>query len=61
VISVGYYSEAEMAAWFAARDLSADWAAYQKASGPTGEHLGTTLARDVETFGTATLPELVAP
>jgi len=61
VISAGYDSEAEMAAWLAARNPSADWAAYQKASGPTGEHLGSTLARDVKTYGTATLPELVAP
>lgn len=61
VISVGYDSEAEMAAWLAVRDPSADWATYQKASRPTGEYLGGSLARDIKTWGTATLPEIVAP
>jgi hypothetical protein len=61
VISVGYDSEAEMETWTAVRDASADWAAYQKASEPTSEHLGATLARDLKTWGTATLPQLVAP
>jgi hypothetical protein len=61
VISVGYDSEAEMAAWVAVRDPSADWATYQKASRPTSEYLGVTLARDLKSWGPATLPQLVAP
>lgn len=61
VVSVGYDSEAEMAAWLAVRDPSADWAAYQRASRPTGEYLGGSLARDLETWGSATLPGIVAP
>jgi hypothetical protein len=61
VISVGHDSEAEMEAWLAVRDASADWAAYQKASEPTSEYLGATLARDLESWGTATLPQLVTP
>lgn len=61
VVSVGYDSEAEMADWVAVRDASADWATYQKASGPTAERLGTSLARDVKIWGTATLAELSAP
>ena len=61
VISVGYESEAEMAAWLAVRDPSADWATYQKASRPTAEYLGGSLARDIKTWGPATLPAIVAP
>lgn len=61
IISVGYASEAEMADWLAVRDASADWAAYQKASAPTGDFLGTSLARDLKSWGPATLPQLVAP
>jgi hypothetical protein len=61
IISVGYASEAEMADWLAVRDASADWAAYQTASEPTGEFLGTTLARDIKSWGPATLQQLVAP
>jgi len=61
VISVGYDSEAEMAAWHAVRNASADWAAYQKASRPTSEFLGASLARDLKSWGPATLPQLVAP
>lgn len=61
VISVGYDSEAEMAAWHAVRDPSADWAAYQRASRPTSEYLGASLARDLKSWGPATLPGLVAP
>lgn len=61
VISVGYDSETELAAWQAVRNASADWAAYQKASAPAAELLGASLARDLKTWGTATLPQLVAP
>lgn len=61
IISAGYESEAEMAAWHAVRNASADWAAYQKASGPTSEFLGASLARDIKSWGPATLPQLVAP
>lgn len=61
IISVGYASEAEMAAWHVVRDASADWAAYQKASGPASEYLGGSLARDLDTWGPAPLSQLVAP
>lgn len=61
VISVGYDSESEMADWLALRDASADWATYQRASRPTAEHLGSSLARDIKTWGGATLADLSAP
>jgi hypothetical protein len=61
VISVGYDSETEMAEWSALRDASGDWATYQKASRPTAEHLGASLARDIKAWGDATLEELSAP
>ncbi|MCL4684984.1 hypothetical protein KJ059_09570 [Myxococcota bacterium] len=61
IISVGYESETEMAGWTAVRDASADWATYQQASRPTGKYLGGSLARDIKTWGTATLAEIVAP
>ena len=55
VISVGYASEAEMEAWIDVRNASGDWAAYLEASGPTGEYLGGSLARDLKTWGPAPL------
>lgn len=61
VISVGYASEAEMAAWQEVRNASADWSAFQKASAPAGEFLGASLARDLKSWGPATLQQLVAP
>jgi len=60
-ISVGWASEAEMEAWRAVRDPSPDWAAYQAASGPVAEFLGGTLARDIKSWGPATLKDLTAP
>ena len=61
VISVGYASEAEMAAWTAERNASADWRAYQAASRPVSDYLGGSLARDMKSWGAATLPDLVTP
>jgi len=58
VISVGYASEAEMEAWVATRNASADWATYLEASGKVSEYLGTNLARTVERWGAATLRQL---
>jgi hypothetical protein len=61
VISVGYDSEAEMEAWVAKRNASADWAAYQQASDPVSEYLGASMARTVKRWGPATLKDLTTP
>jgi hypothetical protein len=58
VISVGYASEAEMEAWIPVRNASTDWTAYVEASDKVAEYLGTSLARTVKRWGTATLREL---
>ena len=58
VISVGYASEAEMEAWVTTRNASTDWAAYLEASGKVSEYLGTSLARTVKRWGSATLRQL---
>jgi hypothetical protein len=58
LISVGYQSEAEMAAWTATRDASAEWAAYLKASRTAAEYLGANLSRDLKSWGPATLSAL---
>ncbi len=58
VISVGYASEAEMETWSALRDASADWAAYRTASSKAAEYLGANLARDLKSWGPATLSSL---
>lgn len=58
LISVGYASEAEMAAWTATRDASPDWAAYLKASRKAAEYLGGNLSRDLKSWGPATLSSL---
>jgi hypothetical protein len=61
VISVGYASEAEIEAWFAVRDPSPDWAAYQDTSDPVTDYLGGSLARQVKSWGPAKMQDLVAP
>ena len=58
VISVGYKSEAEMEAWVATRNASADWATYTEESSKVSEFLGTSLARTVKRWGPATLRDL---
>jgi hypothetical protein len=58
LISVGYQSEAEMAAWTVTRDASADWAAYLKASRKAAEYLGANLSRDLKSWGPATFNAL---
>ncbi len=55
VISVGYASEAEMESWEKTRDASADWTSYLAASRDVAQHLGANLARDVKSWGPATL------
>jgi len=60
VISVGYDSEVEMDAWREVRDPSADWAAYLAASQGVSDYLGASMARDLKTWGPATLAEIVA-
>lgn len=61
VISVGYESEAEMEAWLAVRDASADWTAYIDASRKAAEYLGSSMARDLKTWGPASLKDLAVP
>jgi len=58
VVAVGYASEAEMEAWSAVRDASADWATLQKESRKAAEYLGTSLSRDLKSWGPATLKDL---
>ena len=58
LISAGYDSEAEMEAWTATRDASADWATYLKASRKAAEYLGSSLSRDLKSWGPATLSSL---
>lgn len=60
VISVGYASEAEMEAWNDSLDGNADWKAYIDASNKSAEYLGANLARDLKTWGPASLKELTA-
>jgi hypothetical protein len=61
VISAGYDSEAEMDSWTKVRDASADWSTYLTASRKSASYLGGSLARDVKSWGAATLKELTAP
>jgi len=61
VISVGYANGVEMDTWIEARNDTADWAAYQKASDPTADYLGASIARTAKTWGAATLADIVAP
>jgi len=58
LVSVGFASEAEMAAWNATRDASADWAAYLKESRKAAEFLGANLSRDLKSWGAASLDSL---
>lgn len=58
-ISVGYASEAEMDAWQQTVAATDDWAEYLDATGEAAEYLGTSMARDVKSWGSATLAELV--
>jgi hypothetical protein len=61
-ISVGYDSQAEMAAWLKVRNASKDWTAYVDATGPeVAEYLGGSMASTLKTWGPATLKELSAP
>ena len=60
VISVGYASEAEMAEWLEKRDGSTAWGAYMRRSRKAADYLGGSLAREVKTWGDATLAELTA-
>ena len=60
VVSVGYASEAEMETWGATRDASADWATFMKESRKDAEYLGGSLARELKSWGPATLSTLTA-
>ena len=61
VVSVGYASTTEMAAWLSARDASADWKTFLQAAGKAGTYLGATMAVDVKTYGSLSMKEVVAP
>jgi hypothetical protein len=61
VVSVGYASTTEMAAWLLVRDASADWATFLAAAGKAGTYLGATMAVDVKTYGSLSMKEVVAP
>jgi hypothetical protein len=55
MISVGFASETEMDAWDDARSPSADWATYLGEVRKVSEYLGNELARDLKSWGPATL------
>lgn len=61
VISVGYASQTEQAAWVASIQGTADWAAYMQATQPISELLGSTLSNTAKTWGPATLKQLNTP
>lgn len=60
VVSVGYDSVEEMAAWLALRDASSDWAAFLEASAKAGDYLGGSLAADLKVWGPASMEEIAA-
>lgn len=61
VVSVGYASLTEMAAWLTMRDASADWATFMQAGGKAGAYLGATLASDLKTWVPMSMKQVVAP
>jgi hypothetical protein len=61
VVSVGYASEAEREAWLQTRSGSTAWAAYVEATNASSRSLGTSLFRNLESWGPATLRDIVAP
>lgn len=61
VVSVGYASTTEMAAWLPVRDASADWATFLQATGQAGTYLGATMAVNIKTYGTLSMKEVVSP
>lgn len=61
VVSVGYASEAEREAWVETRSTSADWAVYVEATNASGQLLGTSLFRNLKSWGPAALSDIVAP
>jgi hypothetical protein len=60
VVSVGFASEAEMDAWDDVRNPSADWATFNEEARKVSQHLGTSLSRDLKTWGPATLKDVTA-
>ncbi len=55
VISVGYASETEMDAWLDVRNGSPAWARYLRVSQKVSTYLGGNLARQIKSWGPATL------
>jgi hypothetical protein len=60
VVSVGFASEAEMDAWSDLRNGTPDWLTFREESRKVSDYLGTTLARDLKTWGPATLKDVTA-
>jgi hypothetical protein len=60
LISVGFASEVEMAAWYDSLVGNADWTAYLDGSRASAEYLGSALSRTLKSWGKAPLKELTA-
>ena len=60
VVSVGFASEAEMDAWDDIRNPSPDWVTFSEEARKVSQYLGTNLARDLKSWGPATLKDLTA-
>lgn len=60
MISVGFASEVEMAAWSDSLVGNADWTAYLDASRASAEYLGASLSRTLKSWGKAPMKELTA-
>jgi hypothetical protein len=60
LISVGFASEVEMAAWNDSLVGNADWTAYLDASRASSEYLGSNLSRTLKSWGKATMKDVTA-
>lgn len=60
MISVGFASEVEMAAWNDSLVGNADWTAYLDASRLSSEYLGNTLSRTLKSWGKAPMKDVTA-
>ena len=60
VVSVGFASEAEMDAWDDVRNPSPDWVSFSDEARKVSQYLGTSLSRDLKTWGPATLKDVTA-
>jgi hypothetical protein len=60
MVSVGFASETEMAAWSESLEGNADWATYLETSRKSAEHLGADLSRTAKTWGKTSLKDATA-